>query len=92
MRPTPASKTHHGARRSCAWCISACPWRATPTVSSGGQRLLPPRQPALGHGLLHLPAVEDVSDCVNMLENRPFENVGCALGSRRCENAELQGE
>src|SRR6266446_1984291 len=59
MRPTPASKTHHGARRSCAWCVSAWPWRATPTVSSGGQRLLPPRQPALGHGLLHLPAVEE---------------------------------
>ena len=33
-----------------------------------------------------------VSGCVNMLENRPFENVGCALGSRRCENAALQGE
>src|SRR3989442_1695647 len=59
MRPTPASKTHHGARRSCAWCVSAWPWRTTPTVSSGGQRLLPPRQPALGHGLLHLPAVEE---------------------------------
>src|SRR5205823_3488876 len=47
------------AKHSCAWCVSACPWRATPTVSSGGQRLLPPRQPALGHGLLHLPAVEE---------------------------------
>src|SRR5437016_8878815 len=31
-----------------------------------------------------------VSGCVNMLENWPFENVGCALGSRRCENAALQ--
>src|SRR6266487_601821 len=33
-----------------------------------------------------------VSGCVNMLENRPFENVGCALRSQRGENAELQGE
>jgi catechol 2,3-dioxygenase-like lactoylglutathione lyase family enzyme len=33
-----------------------------------------------------------VSGCVNMLENRPCESVGCALGSRRCENAALQGE
>ncbi len=24
-----------------------------------------------------------VSGCVNMLENRPGESVGCALGSRR---------
>ena len=34
----------------------------------------------------------DVSGCVNMLENWPFENAGCALGSRRCENAALQDE
>src|SRR5882762_2362185 len=33
-----------------------------------------------------------VSGCVNMLENWPCENVGCALGSRRCENAEVQDE
>jgi hypothetical protein len=33
-----------------------------------------------------------VSGCVNMLENWPFENVGCALESRRCENAALQDE
>jgi len=39
--------------------------------------------------LLLLPLV---SGCVNMLENWPCENVGCALGSRRCENAEVQDE
>ena len=33
-----------------------------------------------------------VSGCVKMLENRSFENAGCALGSRRCENAGLQRE
>ena len=33
-----------------------------------------------------------VSGCVNMLENWPFENAGCALGHRRYENAEWQDE
>jgi hypothetical protein len=35
---------------------------------------------------------QTVSGCVKMLENRSFENAGCALGSRRCENAGLQRE
>ena len=35
----------------------------------------------------HGPFAMDVIGCVKMQNNRFFENVGCTLGSRLCENA-----
>ena len=56
--------------------LAYSPWRCARRADQGGQA-------SRGHG---------VSGCVNMLENRPCEHVGCTLGSRRCENVALQGE